>query len=207
MTQAFNLSQLANNLNTSGQLDATDGLTGAVPVANGGTGLTATPTNGQIDIGNGTGFSRTTITAGSGISVTNGSGTITIATSGGGGVTSLNGQTGAITNTSVDAIGSYIWCFNGSSSPYPPSNNTAGAYVNTGSTIAGSTLRYVANVASNNSINHNQGGQSPVPWVAGGTALSGTWRAMAVNGIFSNFDPCNGRAYANWYPSLWVRIS
>jgi hypothetical protein len=38
MTQAFNLSQLANNLNTTGQLDATDGLVNAVPVANGGTG-------------------------------------------------------------------------------------------------------------------------------------------------------------------------
>jgi len=38
MTQAFNLAQLANNLNTSGQLDATDGLSGAVPIANGGTG-------------------------------------------------------------------------------------------------------------------------------------------------------------------------
>ena len=34
MTQAFNLSQLANNLNTSGQLDATDGLTGLVANAN-----------------------------------------------------------------------------------------------------------------------------------------------------------------------------
>lgn len=40
MTQAFNLSQLANNLNTAGQLDATDGLVNAVPVANGGTGAT-----------------------------------------------------------------------------------------------------------------------------------------------------------------------
>jgi hypothetical protein len=38
MTQAYNLSQLANNLNTAGQLDATDGLAGAVPAANGGTG-------------------------------------------------------------------------------------------------------------------------------------------------------------------------
>lgn len=38
MTQAFNLSQLANNLDSSGRLDATDGLANAVPVANGGTG-------------------------------------------------------------------------------------------------------------------------------------------------------------------------
>lgn len=41
MTQSYNLSQLANNLNTAGQLDATDGLVGAVPAANGGTGLAA----------------------------------------------------------------------------------------------------------------------------------------------------------------------
>jgi len=38
MTQSYNLSQLANNLNSAGQLDATDGLSGAVPAANGGTG-------------------------------------------------------------------------------------------------------------------------------------------------------------------------
>jgi hypothetical protein len=41
MTQAFNLSQLANNLNTAGQLDASDGLVNAVPVANGGTGASS----------------------------------------------------------------------------------------------------------------------------------------------------------------------
>lgn len=40
MTQAYNLSQLANNLNTAGQLDATDGLVNAVPLVNGGTGAT-----------------------------------------------------------------------------------------------------------------------------------------------------------------------
>lgn len=34
MTQAFNLAQLANNTNTSGQLDATDGLTGLIANAN-----------------------------------------------------------------------------------------------------------------------------------------------------------------------------
>lgn len=41
MTQAYNLSQLANNLNSSGQLDATDGLVNAVPIANGGTGASS----------------------------------------------------------------------------------------------------------------------------------------------------------------------
>jgi len=41
MTQAYNLSQLANNLNSSGQLDATDGLVNSVPIANGGTGASS----------------------------------------------------------------------------------------------------------------------------------------------------------------------
>lgn len=65
-------------------------LAGTLGVANGGTGLTSTPTNGQIDIGNGTNFTRATITAGTGISVTNGSGSITIAASGGSGGTGSN---------------------------------------------------------------------------------------------------------------------
>lgn len=38
MTQAYNLSQLANFVNTSGQLDASVALDNAVPIANGGTG-------------------------------------------------------------------------------------------------------------------------------------------------------------------------
>ena len=53
MTAAFNLSQLANNLNTSGQLDATDGLYGSLPVANGGTGK-STLTAASVLVGNGT---------------------------------------------------------------------------------------------------------------------------------------------------------
>ena len=40
MTQSYNLSQLANNLNSSGQVLAASGLSGATPLANGGTGAT-----------------------------------------------------------------------------------------------------------------------------------------------------------------------
>jgi hypothetical protein len=40
MTQSYNLSQLANNLNSAGQLDASDGFYNATPIANGGTGAT-----------------------------------------------------------------------------------------------------------------------------------------------------------------------
>ena len=52
MTQAFNLSQLANNLNSSGQLDASDGLVNAVPVANGGTGVTTSTGTGSVVLSN-----------------------------------------------------------------------------------------------------------------------------------------------------------
>jgi hypothetical protein len=77
-------------------LPLSTGVTGTLPVANGGTGLTATPTNGQLDIGNGTGFTRTTLTAGSNISITNGSGSITIAsTASGGGQTQGGFQSSA----------------------------------------------------------------------------------------------------------------
>jgi hypothetical protein len=71
-----------------------------VPVAKGGTGLSATPANGQIDIGNGTGFVRTTITPSTGISVTNGAGSISIGNSG---VLSLSGGTTGLTPASPTA--------------------------------------------------------------------------------------------------------
>lgn len=53
MTQAFNLSQLANNVNTSGQLNAAVGLYNQTPVANGGTGV-ASVTSGTLLLGAGT---------------------------------------------------------------------------------------------------------------------------------------------------------
>ena len=54
-------------------------VSGTVGVNQGGTGLTTTPTNGQLLIGNGTGYTLATITAGTGITVTNGSGSISLA--------------------------------------------------------------------------------------------------------------------------------
>jgi hypothetical protein len=65
-------------------LPLSTGVTGTLPVANGGTGLTTTPANGALDIGNGTGFTRTTLTAGSNITITNGAGSISIAATAGG---------------------------------------------------------------------------------------------------------------------------
>jgi hypothetical protein len=49
-----------------------------VPVAKGGTGLSTTPTNGQVPIGNGTGFTLAEITAGANVLITNYAGQIII---------------------------------------------------------------------------------------------------------------------------------
>ncbi|MCX6111498.1 MAG: tail fiber domain-containing protein, partial [Proteobacteria bacterium] len=51
---------------------------GTLGVANGGTGTVATPTNGQLHIGNGSGFNLATLTSGTGINVVNAAGAITI---------------------------------------------------------------------------------------------------------------------------------
>jgi len=81
-----------------GAVSLTADVTGTLPRANGGTGLTTAPTNGQLLIGNGTGYALGTLTAGTGITVTNGAGSITIAsTAAGGTVTSValsGGSTG-----------------------------------------------------------------------------------------------------------------
>jgi hypothetical protein len=53
-----------------------------VGVAYGGTGITTTPVNGALLIGNGTGYTSATLTAGSNITITNSSGAITIAAAG-----------------------------------------------------------------------------------------------------------------------------
>jgi hypothetical protein len=73
-------------------LPLTTGVTGTLPVANGGTGQTSY-TDGQLLIGNSTGntLTKTTLTAGSGVSISNGSGSITISATGTGGtVTSVD---------------------------------------------------------------------------------------------------------------------
>lgn len=74
-----------------------------IGVAYGGTGLTATPANGQLAIGNGTGYTLSTLTAGTNVSISNTAGGITISAtpSAGGTVTSVDfsgGTTGLTTS-------------------------------------------------------------------------------------------------------------
>ena len=150
-------------------LNASNISSGTLAVARGGTG-TATPSL----------VGGTNIT----ISGTWPNQTITAA---GGGVTSLNGETGAITNTSYGAIGSYVIA----------ATNTG--EVSAGTTVAGSSLYYQD---YNNTIMNM--GQVPYYegnllagnlWTGSTSAgLSGTWRSMARTKAANRF-------------SLYVRIS
>jgi hypothetical protein len=104
-TISFGTTGLTPSTATSGAVT----VAGTLAVANGGTGLTSTPTNGQLDIGNGTGFTRAALTAGSGVTITNGSGSITISATGSGGDAVLannNAFTGA--NTFYNSTGQTI---------------------------------------------------------------------------------------------------
>ena len=93
-------------------LPLSTGVTGTLPVANGGTGQTSY-VNGELLIGNTTGntLTKATLTQGTGITITNGTGSITVANAGvtsavaGTGV-SVSGATGAvtITNSGVTSI-------------------------------------------------------------------------------------------------------
>jgi len=77
--------------------------TTALSVKSGGTGLSTTPTNGQLLIGNAVGYTLNTLTPGAGIGVTNAAGAITVANTGvlswaGGatGLTPAGAATGAV---------------------------------------------------------------------------------------------------------------
>jgi hypothetical protein len=145
-------------------LNASNVASGTLAVARGGTG-TASPS----------------LVAGSGISVSGTWPNQTVATSGGGGVTSLNGQTGAITNTDVNAIGSYV----------AGTLNVANTVYSPGTTVSGSSLIQCFDTPFTN-------------WYSGtvSASRSGTYRAMnrSSNGnvVCSEVLKC---------PNLWVRIS
>ena len=148
-------------------------VSGTLPIANGGTGTTSTTfanlqsnVSGTLPVGNG-GSGATTFTAnnvllgngtsafqvvapGSNGNVLTSNGSTWTSAAPSGGVTSLNGQSGAITNTTGNTIGSYV-----------VSISTFGSLALFG-TVAGSSLLYY-NEPTDSSIS---------------MGLSGTWRYM-----------------------------
>jgi hypothetical protein len=84
-------------------LPLSTGVTGTLPVANGGTGQTSY-TDGQLLIGNTSGntLTKATLTAGTGISITNGNGSISIASSVSGGALVYLSSATASSSSAVD---------------------------------------------------------------------------------------------------------
>jgi hypothetical protein len=71
-----------SNQLTTGQVDlSTSDVTGTLPITRGGTGVTTTPSNGQLLIGNGTGYTVTTLNGTTDqVNVVNAAGSITLST-------------------------------------------------------------------------------------------------------------------------------
>ena len=112
-------------------------VTTPITVSDGGTGLSSPGTTGNVLTSNGTAWTSAALPAG--------------------GVTSLNGQTGAITNTDADVIGSVCWGY-----------STSACAI--GSTVAGSTLR----------------GQNSSSGAVTNPGFSGTWRNTGCIAIIAN---------------------
>jgi hypothetical protein len=137
-----------------------------------------------------------------GISISGNAATATTATNGG--VTSVNGQTGAVTQTSVDSIGSYVVAL------YVPGTHpgTNGPSLSVGTTVAGSTLRYnfTGNlITAPNDFTQGRNVVFSSTYDGGGSSLSGTWRCMG-RPAYGAYSDESGTIYS-WYTGLFVRVS
>jgi len=169
-----------------------------VTAANGGTGLTTLTANNVV-LGNGTSAVQFVSPGTNGNLLTSDGTTWTSAAPPASGVTSLNGQTGAVTTTNFDGIGSCAILVSAQTS------DTA-----VGGTIAGSSLRY--NLSTTNG-NGAPGGLGFFGYISnsnsyggGGTAVSGTWRKMYGMPNWNAVAVCAGTNYY-FYSALWMRIS
>jgi hypothetical protein len=120
---------------TAGSFDGTTniniGVTGVLPIAQGGTAVNTVPANGQLLIGNGTGYTVAALTAGAGITITNGAGTITLGSSAAS--PTLNNIVASTGSSSINNVLSTIqWNWN--------SNTTTGAFVLNSTNITAGAL-------------------------------------------------------------------
>jgi hypothetical protein len=158
-------------------LPLTTGVTGTLPVANGGTGA-ATLTANSVLLGNGTSAVQVVAPGTAGNVLTSNGTTWQSTTPTSGGVTSVSAGTGisisgttAVTvnvTTSVGAVGTYAFL-----------GSPSGASFTAGSSYAGSGLRYAGLSNDNYAVTCSQNFQPAFVKAAGGTP-SGTWQAMGT---------------------------
>jgi hypothetical protein len=152
-------------------LDAGDIASGTLAVARGGTG-TASPS----------------LVGGSGISISGSWPNQTVASTGGG-VTSLNGQTGAITNTTFNTIGSYVVgsALTGSDATTSPGTSISGSIIAARNTSSYSASTGFATFSSFAYL-----------------GCTGTWRAM---GRSANGPYCGENGGYQVSSNIFVRVS
>jgi hypothetical protein len=201
MTQAYNLSQFANTVNSSGQasnsglqnssltVTAGDGMSGGGSVA---LGSSVTLTNAGV----------TALTAGTGISVSASTGSVTISNTLSSGVTSVSGGNG-ITTSGSTSVSVALGVPSGSSvGTYTAgiinSNNTTYAI---GSTVAGSSICYASGSLGGGSWYNPFASFPSLSGSLVSMGLSGTWRACATSLSTSGDD---GTANSG---NLWIRIA
>jgi hypothetical protein len=196
MTQALNLANFANNLNTSGATSNAGLQNSAVTVTAG----TAMSGGGSVSLGGSVTLNNagvTSLVAGTGISISGSTGAVTVTSTVSGGVSSVNGQTGAVVLTNASDIGSVSIFINATNSDLAYS-----------STRAGSDLRYnftaTAGSAGLGTGYVNRNGNSS--YNGGGTSLSGTWRKLNTGQAYRFQANCCGGSY-DWFQCLFIRVS
>ena len=173
-----------------------------IGVAYGGTGLTATPTNGQLAIGNGSGYTLANLTAGTNVSITNTSGGITISATpaAGGTVTSVDMSVPSFLSVSGNPIttsGTLAITYSGTALPvanggtgattlsgYMFGNGTSAVTAST--TIPSSAITGLGSMASQNANTVAiTGGTIDGATIGATTAANGTFLTVtATTGIF-----------------------
>jgi len=173
-----------------GKVGLTTHVSGTLPIANGGTNVTSTPTDGQLLIGStsGAGYSLATLTAGTAIGITNGAGAITINNNG---VTSLTASTGisvsastggvTVTNTGVtSAIASTGISVSGSTGAVTFTNTGVTSIVaGTNISISGAT----GAVTVNTSATPTFATSVTSPLIIGGTTASSSLTLQSTSGV------------------------
>ena len=153
-------------------------LASPVVVSNGGTGLTTTPTNGQLLIGNGTGYTLSTLTAGSGVSITNSAGSITLSATGAGGTVTAVTATGPLASS-------------GGTTPDISIANTTGTgsvVLDQGATISSATIT----AALSASITTITGTSANITTVSGTTARFSSAAITQLSGTSAGITTVSG---------------